>query len=144
MAIMTAVQYLASDDGDDNENDRIRLAVIAFEDADGKKIGVIRKRGGGTYWYHVNDDCDIFASRDATDSNLELSNIGSLDVAKITEANRSYIGDNSGENIILGELESSRTYLFPHLHFQIRVNDNRIIALSLSINSQKKIDITEL
>jgi len=54
-----------------------------------------------------------------------------------------YIGDISGEDIILGELESSRTYLFPHLHFRIGVNDDRIVAVSLSTDSEKKVDITD-
>ena len=54
-----------------------------------------------------------------------------------------YIGDIAGEDLILGELESSRTYLFPHLHFRIGVNDNKIVAVSLSTDSEKKVDITD-
>lgn len=156
MAVMTAVQYLAGDDGDDDDDDEgmIGLAAIAFanayvfrsvwlsigddfvinkvggedigwyvnhkairirqfyhietedgelvykirerlrpnhrivvEDADGEKVGVIRKRGDGSYWCHIDDDRDIFANGDATDGKLELSNIGGLNVAKMTDAN---------------------------------------------------------
>jgi len=55
-----------------------------------------------------------------------------------------YIGDIAGEDLILGEVESSSTYLFPHLHFRIGVNDNRIVATSLSTDSEKKVDITDV
>jgi len=54
-----------------------------------------------------------------------------------------YIGDISGEDLILGELEGSKTYLFPHLHFRIGVNDNKIVAASLSTDSERKVDITD-
>lgn len=170
MAVMTAVQYLAGDEGDDDDDDeeRIGLAAIAFanaylfrsvwlsigddftinkiggedvgwyvnhkalrirqfyhienedgelvykirerlapnhrivvEDADGGKVGVIRKRGDGSYWCHVDDDRDIFAEGDATEGKLELSNIGGLNVAKMTDANMKIFPDAVDMKMVL-------------------------------------------
>lgn len=38
-----------------------------------------------------------------------------------------YIGDTEEEDIILGETEASRTYLFTHLHFLLGYNKNQIV-----------------
>jgi len=61
-----------------------------------------------------------------------------------------YIGDISGEDIILGELENSKTYLFPHLHFRVGMEEDshrsggkRIVSVTLSTDSEKKVDITD-
>merc|ERR1711862_690323 len=170
MAVMTAVQYLAGDDGDDDDDDedRIGLAAIAFanayvfrsvwlsigddfqinklggedvgwyvnhkalrirqyyhienedgelvykirerlrpnhrivvEDGDGEKVGVIRKRGDGTYWCHVHDDRDIFAEGDATEGNMELSNIGGLNVARMRDVDLKLFPDCIDTKMVL-------------------------------------------
>jgi len=60
-----------------------------------------------------------------------------------------YVGDISGEDLILGELENSKTFLFPHLHFRIGLEANehsggrRIVSATLSTDSEKKVDITD-
>jgi hypothetical protein len=43
-----------------------------------------------------------------------------------------YIGDASGEDIIMGEVEGSQTYLFPHLHFRLGYNDNKIVSAKVT------------
>ena len=50
-----------------------------------------------------------------------------------------YIGEITGEDLILGELEDSRTYLFPHLHFKIGVNDNKIVSTHVFTQSHRKV-----
>jgi len=74
---------------------------IVVEDADGEKVGVIRKRGDGSYWCHVDDDRDIFAEGDATEGSLELSNIGGLNVAKMTETNLNLFPDAFDTKMVL-------------------------------------------
>ena len=43
-----------------------------------------------------------------------------------------YIGDVTDEDLIVGEVEGSKTYLFPHLHFYIGHNKNRIVAAKVT------------
>lgn len=43
-----------------------------------------------------------------------------------------YIGDTQDENIVMGEVEGSHTYLFPHLHFTLETNENRIVAAKVT------------
>lgn len=54
-----------------------------------------------------------------------------------------YIGEIVGEDLILGETEGSRTYLFPHLHFKLGVHDDKIVSASVFTQSHKKVDITD-
>jgi hypothetical protein len=54
-----------------------------------------------------------------------------------------YIGEITGEDLILGEVEDSRTFLFPHLHFKMSVNENRIVAASVFTHSHRRVDITD-
>lgn len=41
-----------------------------------------------------------------------------------------YIGDISGEDITLDELENSKTHLFPHIHFHISIEEDNHHPLS--------------
>jgi len=43
-----------------------------------------------------------------------------------------YIGDAIDEDIILGESDSSRTFLFPHLHFVLGYNQKRIVSAKVT------------
>lgn len=42
-----------------------------------------------------------------------------------------YIGDASNEDMILGEVEGSKTILFPHLHFKLGTNNDQIVSVSV-------------
>ena len=39
-----------------------------------------------------------------------------------------YIGDVANEDFIIGEVEGSKTFLFPHLHFKLGYNGNQIVS----------------
>ena len=43
-----------------------------------------------------------------------------------------YIGDAIDEDIILGESEASRTFLFPHLHFVLGYKDQKIVSAKVT------------
>lgn len=43
-----------------------------------------------------------------------------------------YIGDTADEDIIVGEVEGSKTYLFTHLHFYLGQNRNQIVAAKVT------------
>jgi transmembrane 9 superfamily member 1 len=43
-----------------------------------------------------------------------------------------YIGDIENEDAIMGEVEGSKTYLFPHLQFELGTNRNRIVAAKVT------------
>ena len=43
-----------------------------------------------------------------------------------------YIGDVMDEDIIIGEVEGSKTYLFPHLHFYLGYNVDQIVAAKVT------------
>ena len=43
-----------------------------------------------------------------------------------------YIGDTADEDIIVGEIEGSQTYLFTHLHFLLGQNRNQLVSAKVS------------
>jgi transmembrane 9 superfamily member 1 len=43
-----------------------------------------------------------------------------------------YIGDVTDEDLIIGEVQGSKTFLFPHLHFFIGYHDNQIVAVKVT------------
>ena len=43
-----------------------------------------------------------------------------------------YIGDVDNEDLIVGEIEGSKTFLFTHLHFQLGHNRNQIVAAKVT------------
>lgn len=43
-----------------------------------------------------------------------------------------YVGDASGEDPIMGEVQGSQTYLFPHLHFRLGYNKNQIVSAKVT------------
>tara|TARA_B110000305_G_C19142524_1_gene494184 strand:- start:329 stop:739 length:411 start_codon:yes stop_codon:yes gene_type:complete len=55
-----------------------------------------------------------------------------------------YLGEIEGEDIIMGEGENSRTYLYPHLHFTIGTNQNKIVKASVHTSEARKVDITDI
>ena len=55
-----------------------------------------------------------------------------------------YIGDFEDEDAILGEMEGSRTYLFPHLHFKIGTNNDQIVSLTVTTERDRRVDITNV
>uniref|UniRef100_A0A7S4J3Y2 Uncharacterized protein n=1 Tax=Odontella aurita TaxID=265563 RepID=A0A7S4J3Y2_9STRA len=73
--------------------------VVIYDD-DEEKVAVVRKRGDGTYWCHVDDERDIFAEGDASENKLELSNIGGLNVASMSEADLKIFPDGDGFNMV--------------------------------------------
>jgi hypothetical protein len=50
-----------------------------------------------------------------------------------------YIGDAADEDLIVGEIEGSKTYLFPHLHFYLGHNQNQIVAAKVTTDVSKYI-----
>lgn len=59
--------------------------VFIYDD-DEEKVAVVRKRSDQTYWARVDDERDLFASGDAESGRLTFSNVGGLNVARMTEA----------------------------------------------------------
>lgn len=53
-----------------------------------------------------------------------------------------YIGDTVDEDIIMGEVAQSKTYLFPHLHFYLGHNNKRIVAAKVTTDMDRRVDIT--
>jgi len=43
-----------------------------------------------------------------------------------------YIGDTEDENILVGEVDGSKTFLFPHLKFHIGYNKNQIVGVNVT------------
>jgi len=43
-----------------------------------------------------------------------------------------YIGDVTDEDMLLGEVAGSKTYLFPHLHFKLGYNNNQIVSAKVT------------
>jgi hypothetical protein len=43
-----------------------------------------------------------------------------------------YIGDIADEDLVMGEVEGSKTYLFPHLHFRMGYNNDQIVSAKVS------------
>lgn len=55
-----------------------------------------------------------------------------------------YVGDFEDEDAILGEMEGSHTYLFPHLHFKIGVNERQIVSAAVTTERDRRVDITNV
>ena len=53
-----------------------------------------------------------------------------------------YIGDSEEEDLVLGHTASSKHYLYTHLHFRIAYNGDSVIALNVTTDPLKKVDIT--
>lgn len=95
--------HLENEEGDTILKIRERMEPrhrMIIEDPDGGKVAVVRKRGDGSYWCHVDDERDIFAEGDAADNNLELSNIGGLNVASMSPADCKLFPDGDGFNMV--------------------------------------------
>ena len=59
--------------------------VVIYDD-DEERVAVVRKRGDGTYWAMVDGDRDLFVSGDVETGGVLFSNVGGLNVARMTEA----------------------------------------------------------
>mmetsp|Transcript_16847 Transcript_16847/g.31513 ORF Transcript_16847/g.31513 Transcript_16847/m.31513 type:complete len:357 (-) Transcript_16847:115-1185(-) len=95
--------HLENEDGDTILKIRERVAPrhrMIIEDPDGEKVAVVRKRGDGSYWCHVDDERDIFAEGDASENKLELSNLLGLNVASMSEADLKLFPDGDGFNMV--------------------------------------------
>ena len=55
-----------------------------------------------------------------------------------------YIGDFEDEDAILGEMEGSHTYIFPHLHFKIGTNNDQIVSTIVTTERDRRVDITNV
>eukprot|EP00978_Attheya_sp_CCMP212_P018836 scaffold52043_cov47-Attheya_sp.AAC.3 len=55
-----------------------------------------------------------------------------------------YIGDASDEDMILGEVEGSKTILFPHLHFKLGTNNDQIVSVAVITDPERQVDITDV
>lgn len=53
-----------------------------------------------------------------------------------------YVGEIENEDLILGEGEESKTFLYPHLHFRIGTNSNKIVAVELTTEEQYRVEIS--
>jgi hypothetical protein len=43
-----------------------------------------------------------------------------------------YVGDATDEDFLIGEVEGSKTYIFPHLHFFLGYNKDQIVAAKVT------------
>mmetsp|Transcript_7080 Transcript_7080/g.11417 ORF Transcript_7080/g.11417 Transcript_7080/m.11417 type:complete len:596 (+) Transcript_7080:92-1879(+) len=55
-----------------------------------------------------------------------------------------YLGEEEGEELLLGNLEGARRYLYPHLHFAVGYNQDQVVSVNVSTNPQRKVDITDM
>mmetsp|Transcript_1716 Transcript_1716/g.3842 ORF Transcript_1716/g.3842 Transcript_1716/m.3842 type:complete len:628 (-) Transcript_1716:1269-3152(-) len=55
-----------------------------------------------------------------------------------------YIGDIEDEDMLVGETEGSKTFLFTHLNFIVGYNHNQIVSAKVTTNTDRKIDITDV
>eukprot|EP00339_Tiarina_fusa_P021999 CAMPEP_0117037924 /NCGR_PEP_ID=MMETSP0472-20121206/26724_1 /TAXON_ID=693140 ORGANISM="Tiarina fusus, Strain LIS" /NCGR_SAMPLE_ID=MMETSP0472 /ASSEMBLY_ACC=CAM_ASM_000603 /LENGTH=629 /DNA_ID=CAMNT_0004748019 /DNA_START=42 /DNA_END=1931 /DNA_ORIENTATION=- len=55
-----------------------------------------------------------------------------------------YIGDTADEDLIVGEVEGSKTFLFAHLHFYLGHNRNQIVAAKVTTDMDRRVDITDV
>lgn len=55
-----------------------------------------------------------------------------------------YIGDIDNEDMLVGEMQDSHTYLFTHLNFIIGYNNNQIVSAKVTTDPARKIDITDV
>lgn len=51
-----------------------------------------------------------------------------------------YIGDVTDENFVVGEVEGSKTFLFPHLHFYLGHHGDQIVAAKVTTDVRTSLD----
>lgn len=54
-----------------------------------------------------------------------------------------YLGDTLKEDLLLGEMQDSITYLYPHLHFKFGVNGDQIVEAQVSTDKTIKVELKE-
>lgn len=52
-----------------------------------------------------------------------------------------YIGDTADEDLIVGETEGSKTYLFTHLHFHLGQNRNQIVTAKVTTDVRTYLEL---
>lgn len=56
----------------------------------------------------------------------------------------SYVGEVAHEEFLLGKsIQGARVYLYPHLHFSLGFNNDQIVAVNVTTDPKRRIDITE-
>ena len=55
-----------------------------------------------------------------------------------------YVGDFENEDAILGEMDGSHTYLFPHLHFKVGTHKSQIVSVTVTTERDRRVDITNV
>lgn len=58
-----------------------------------------------------------------------------------------FIGDIMDEDVVAQDIMGTgegKTYLFPHLHFTLGVNENKIVSAIVRTDASKKVDITDV
>mmetsp|Transcript_3584 Transcript_3584/g.4737 ORF Transcript_3584/g.4737 Transcript_3584/m.4737 type:complete len:617 (+) Transcript_3584:85-1935(+) len=58
-----------------------------------------------------------------------------------------FIGDIVDEDVVAQDIMGTgegKTYLFPHLHFSFGMNENKIVSATVSTDTRKKVDISEV
>lgn len=56
----------------------------------------------------------------------------------------SYVGEVAHEEFLLGKsIQGARVYLYPHFHFSLGFNNDQIVAINITADPTRKIDITE-
>lgn len=56
----------------------------------------------------------------------------------------SYVGEVVHEEFLLGKsIQGARVYLYPHLHFSLGYNNDQIVAVNVTTDPKRRIDITE-
>ena len=55
-----------------------------------------------------------------------------------------YVGDFEDEDAILGEMDGSHTYLFPHLHFKVGTHKSQIVSVTVTTERDRRVDITNV
>lgn len=56
----------------------------------------------------------------------------------------SYVGEVAHEEFLLGKsIQGARVYLYPHLHFSFGWNNDQIVAINVTTDPKRRIDITD-
>jgi hypothetical protein len=56
----------------------------------------------------------------------------------------SYVGEVAHEEFLLGKsIQGARVYLYPHLHFSLGFNNDQIVAINVTTDPKRRIDITD-
>jgi hypothetical protein len=54
-----------------------------------------------------------------------------------------YIGDATDEDLVMGEVDGTKTFLFPHLHFVLGFNGDQIVSTKVTTDVERRVDISD-